>query len=795
MKKKSYLLIILFSAALLMFAACAEGRVNSTPILTERAIYLSEKIETLDHYEAIAFGRPFFIEDQIFISHMTMGLRFEDDEERLSISLLGGASFTETAIAGERRAVGIDIFYGEDFFSVPVFGITVGDTEHAVDAYLAIHPFERSVDFVQIHAIDIIDTNTADGIRLLASLFVGEETPALYVYQLVPIIHYGVSGQPMEQKIDPLLLGGEQVLTLDAWFDADGNALLMTTDMQTQTPALIVLDPTLTMQLAHLEIEATTILGHGVDERMWTVSEDFSQGEVVTLLRALDPVTWEWIDGITLPLFGAIGLHAAPEGSEFAWFVYTEQTLYGVTEEGVLVQYLDWVDSDVIVAWDTTILFPQDGIIYVINEVAHPHIERAVTLDVVRLQRAEGDHVDEREILTIGGVDLNDPLLAERVRQFNQQSESHRAVIVDYAQEGGWEGALIRLRTDLMVGEGPDVVLLDMQVEENDISHALKQGGFLADLHPFFENDADFSLTDFFKNVFDLWTNQDGVLSYVAGSIVLNPFWGPSEGLEGFTDFTHAGFLQFLRNAEAQGVPYPAGINFLPYMVFSTMLFADDTFFCYRTGRANFENELFLDILAYAASIPDDRQARWMQAMETGEAFDPVSSFARGEQLLTRMFGMMTVDEFHLRDVSVGGLTPIGVPNAAGEPAFSASAIRRMGIRVNSPNAEAAWDFIRLFLLVPNSDTTIEGLPIRRDLFEAYVSEVMQSEATPELTEERAAVLRMIMEHVTHNSMPNPRVMEIIWEETSPFLAGDRTAEDTARIIQNRVSTYLAERS
>ena len=35
--------------------------------------------------------------------------------------------------------------------------------------------------------------------------------------------------------------------------------------------------------------------------------------------------------------------------------------------------------------------------------------------------------------------------------------------------------------------------------------------------------------------------------------------------------------------------------------------------------------------------------------------------------------------------------------------------------------------------------------------------------------------------------------MEIIWSEAQGFFAGDKTAEDTAKIIQSRVSIYMAE--
>jgi hypothetical protein len=248
------------------------------------------------------------------------------------------------------------------------------------------------------------------------------------------------------------------------------------------------------------------------------------------------------------------------------------------------------------------------------------------------------------------------------------------------------------------------------------------------------------------------------------------------------------------------------GINFLPYGVFHSMLFADNTFYCVKTGKVNFDSDLFLDILLYADSMPDDRQARWIEAMQTGEAFNPISFMQRDEQLMTNMFGFLTVDEFRKFDAAVGGLTPIGAPNAEGELSISTSPIIRLGIRGNSQNAAAAWEFIRLAVLYPNS-SGIQGYPILRSLFEDDINASLNAGSheagdffdfangleIPEFTEEKAAVLRTIMESITHDYHPNPHIMAIVWEEATAFFEGARTAEDTARIIQSRVSRYISE--
>jgi len=57
---------------------------------------------------------------------------------------------------------------------------------------------------------------------------------------------------------------------------------------------------------------------------------------------------------------------------------------------------------------------------------------------------------------------------------------------------------------------------------------------------------------------------------------------------------------------------------------------------------------------------------------------------------------------------------------------------------------------------------------------------------------EKAAILSLLeTESVSHHA--DPTLVNIINEEVYTYLSGDRSAEDTAHILQSRVSTYLAE--
>jgi len=60
------------------------------------------------------------------------------------------------------------------------------------------------------------------------------------------------------------------------------------------------------------------------------------------------------------------------------------------------------------------------------------------------------------------------------------------------------------------------------------------------------------------------------------------------------------------------------------------------------------------------------------------------------------------------------------------------------------------------------------------------------------LTEAQAAELLELIE-TAHCALVDTETREIVAEETAAFFSGDKTAQETAEIIQNRVRIHLSE--
>jgi len=254
-----------------------------------------------------------------------------------------------------------------------------------------------------------------------------------------------------------------------------------------------------------------------------------------------------------------------------------------------------------------------------------------------------------------------------------------------------------------------------------------------------------------------------------------------------------------MRNALDIGVTYPMGefITGSEFLIF-TLNNIDMGIIDLVGGVSDFENKAFYDLLELASLMP------------TEYALMPDSSLSarmiNGDQLLradyiSNPYGISKYETL-LREFTV-----LGFPSDEGGT-LGAVMMANIGINVNSSYQDAAWSFVRMYLLSVSNTEIYSGLPLRIDLFDEQVTDAMRVVEVawilkdggfeiemPPLTEKGAEQLREIVENVSFISRPNDTIANIVMEELPSFLAGNRTIEEVVRVIQNRVQIYLHERS
>jgi len=80
-----------------------------------------------------------------------------------------------------------------------------------------------------------------------------------------------------------------------------------------------------------------------------------------------------------------------------------------------------------------------------------------------------------------------------------------------------------------------------------------------------------------------------------------------------------------------------------------------------------------------------------------------------------------------------------------------------------------------------------------RELWEPYAESGSMQYTIVEYTPTDKEMLRALLDNPGAGQINDPVLQEIIMEEISAWRSGDRTMEDTVRVLQSRVGTYLAE--
>ncbi|MDE7112573.1 MAG: hypothetical protein K2O57_00060, partial [Acetatifactor sp.] len=118
-----------------------------------------------------------------------------------------------------------------------------------------------------------------------------------------------------------------------------------------------------------------------------------------------------------------------------------------------------------------------------------------------------------------------------------------------------------------------------------------------------------------------------------------------------------------------------------------------------------------------------------------------------------------------------------------------------------SDHIEGAWEFLRYYLTDDYQSGLRRGIPVQEKIFLENSRSALsgsQSDSTdkevaaPEpMTEKQLEKLVTFLLSVNRRYYENEEIMNIVSEEIEAFFAGDKTAEETAKLIQNRVQLYL----
>lgn len=424
---------------------------------------------------------------------------------------------------------------------------------------------------------------------------------------------------------------------------------------------------------------------------------------------------------------------------------------------------------------------------------------------------AIGEYDGPVETLRLGVfVRGRDHILEEMIAQFNFYNPQYIVEIVDYSEYGN--EATTRLNLDIITGNAPDLFQLSGILYGDDLMpihyflpiHSYISSGMLVDLAPYMRRDLE--LDNYWPSAMQALFIGDACY-FAVPSFSLYAIAGSSEAvgaldLGGFNEF-----LRFLRNDiesdTSQFVTDMTQSEFVADIVLTNM----EQFVDYSSGTAYFDSEEFISLLETANLLTPSED--WV-----------LVSLASGS-------GQLTLSQLrYFNDLETLAAALYGNIQAAGFPGYPPGTAmiptQMFGISATTQNVEGAWAFLREMYEDENFHNLIGShLPINKASFSSYLdrytvftTEIIESSeetdmpvvlfassegfvSVPYITIEQVDVIanltQSLIEQIDRIYIIDIALMNIIKEELTTFFNGNRTAADTARVVQSRAQLYLWE--
>lgn len=423
------------------------------------------------------------------------------------------------------------------------------------------------------------------------------------------------------------------------------------------------------------------------------------------------------------------------------------------------------------------------------------------------------------------------PELTARVDAFNGSSSDYYVEIREYETqempENPIEDFSVRLTMDILSGKGPDMVCLDKE----SYSPVIASGKLMENLYSYMEADGAFCQEDYYENILEAF-ELDGGLYALPSAFGIDTMCGKAEELgydanviteDGDTvydaqaateSWTMGGMIAAYENSPHAECLTLNDSNRLTLWEISAGCMGN--FVDWETGECRFDTPEFAELLEFSGRFSD----KLVLVNEGGLSFS--GALREGKALLQPVTLRSPWDTAKWRILfGTDDLLWPGYPTADGEEEKGGGVAVPYGsclsICVNSAHKEAAWEFIKSFL-IPEAQRETAGIPLLKAVSEERLQEALTPEYETEdgerrekvrheilvegedipgltaITEQDAEVFRSIIENTHRSTGYEPGIFDIIWEEAGAYYEMDKDAAVTAEIIQNRVSVYVEER-
>lgn len=509
---------------------------------------------------------------------------------------------------------------------------------------------------------------------------------------------------------------------------------------------------------------------------------------------------------------------------DYSFFVLGDKALSGYNKNTKQFdEIVNWLDSDI--SNVTAVIVDKDMQISIIENAQGGYREG---VSFSRLKKRDSSELANQQIITVGML-YNNENINSKVAEFNKSNKDYRIRTVDYSQydneENEYTGSVQQLNQDLISGKAPDIIVssgnLNMQ--------SLASKGVFADLYNFIDKDSELNRESFVPNILEL-SECDGKLVSIPVSFNMQTLAGKTKYVGEKQNWTVDDMISAYENRPKEDMGF--SINDYKTNMFYMAFYANlNSHIDYKNKTFTYDKAELVKLLEFINQFEEepDWNDEAVTLEQQSEWDDYQTSMIKDKYLIydAGIYDFRSYHELLAGTFANEPVTLVGYPSADGSGVKLLLSDSVFSIVSNSANKDACWNFIRQFLTEDyqspsddgNGNNNIWSFPVNQKAFDklAEQSKSPRFWIDPETgkkteyettfwagdkeikigdcTDEEIAQVKDLINNIkTASNYYDSGLYKICEEETGAFFKGDKSAEETADLMINRISIYIAEK-
>ena len=538
-------------------------------------------------------------------------------------------------------------------------------------------------------------------------------------------------------------------------------------------------------------------------------------GESSPEIRYVDPTTLAQI-GEPVQIDNFNGSNVMIKGTgDYSIYLSSSTALIGL-KDGQSEEIVNWINSDINGDYVRSIVALDNGdfLVYINDWQTNEN-------SFCRLTKRDSSELENTKVITIA-VLYPDQELTSKITEFNKSSSEYRFRITDYSQYSDYDeetqkvnnSPANQLKMDIVAGKEPDMIYCS----DYSLINSLAPKGTFTDLYPLIDNDSSLSREDIMPNILKV-CEMDGKLVSISNSFNISS-WAVKKK---FVDKDSWTLDEMIKTYDALSSKMDFTTNSSKETVFYMLSSNADSFVDYKNGTCSFDSPEFIKMLEFCDQFPkQDDLINWDTATddELQEYWSQLENAVRDDKCLISEIYLNDLRSYaRIKQADFGeDMSLVGAPSSNGSGS-SINLNANFAILESSPSKEACWQLISGFFSEDYYSKNNWNLPARVSAFEKMADEAMSRPywidengkkteyddtyyvgdkeyvIKPLTQEERDYIVDFIKNTTAIRSYYSLDIDNIIQEESKAFFNGEKTAEETAKMIQNRASILVSEQS